>query len=356
MSSLREAGRLKEAIDANDLPRVRELMLQNPALHRGPLGYHNNGPLTWAAECRGAPPSPGRLAVAEWMIENGSDVHQGGDGPLMRAALRDERIPMMELLLRHGADVNARWNGNYPILFAPCETLQPAALRWLIAHGADMHVVSGGTNCVQMLVGTYSRNPLGKHACLDVFAEAGFTFPDTAPMAVHRGRIDLLAACLARDPQLIERRWSEAELYPVELGLRGGMHGAPLQGATLLHMAVEYQELRIAQWLIDHGADVNARAAIDAEGFGGHTPLFQTVVTLGQKDDDLARLLLRHGADPNAWATFRKQLVDMGDPEKEGMREYRDVTPTRFANAFPEPQWVNEPALAAIREHGGGSG
>ena len=41
------------------------------------------------------------------MIENGSDVHQGGDGPLMRAALSSHRIPMMELLVSHGANVNA---------------------------------------------------------------------------------------------------------------------------------------------------------------------------------------------------------------------------------------------------------
>ena len=34
-------------------------------------------------------PSEARLAMARWMIENGSDVHQGGDGPLMRAALAD---------------------------------------------------------------------------------------------------------------------------------------------------------------------------------------------------------------------------------------------------------------------------
>ena len=50
------------------------------------------------------------------MIENGSDVHQGGDGPLMRAALNDSRIPMMELLVSHGADVNARWHGHFPII------------------------------------------------------------------------------------------------------------------------------------------------------------------------------------------------------------------------------------------------
>ena len=41
--------------------------------------------------------APARM---KWMIENGSDVHRGGDGPLMRAALKGNRIPMMELLVR----------------------------------------------------------------------------------------------------------------------------------------------------------------------------------------------------------------------------------------------------------------
>ena len=43
------------------------------------------------------------------MIETGSDVHQGGDMPIGRAALPGERIPMMELLVRHGAGVNGDW-------------------------------------------------------------------------------------------------------------------------------------------------------------------------------------------------------------------------------------------------------
>ena len=118
VESLAEVGQLKQAIDANDLDRVRELMTRNPTLHSAPLGYNKNGPLTWAAECRGVQCSPERLAIARWMLENGSDIHQGGDGPLMRAALSDNRIPMMELLVEHGADVNAKWDGRYPIICA----------------------------------------------------------------------------------------------------------------------------------------------------------------------------------------------------------------------------------------------
>src|SRR5262245_11659456 len=46
VASLQEIGQLKSAIDANDIGHVQELMTRNPALHRAPLGYGNNGPLT----------------------------------------------------------------------------------------------------------------------------------------------------------------------------------------------------------------------------------------------------------------------------------------------------------------------
>src|SRR5438552_794804 len=139
VESFEEMGQLKQAIDTNDIARVKTLMTRNPALHRAPLGYGKNGPLTWVAECRvpWEPPSAARLAIATWMLANGSDVHQGGDGPLMRAALSGSRIPMMELLVAHGADVNAVWNGTFPIIFAPCETVDPVALTWLLDHGAN---------------------------------------------------------------------------------------------------------------------------------------------------------------------------------------------------------------------------
>ena len=45
------------------------------------------------------------------MIENGSDVHQGG---LAADA---------ELLVAHGANANAEWNGDSPIVFASCENV-----------------------------------------------------------------------------------------------------------------------------------------------------------------------------------------------------------------------------------------
>ena len=84
-----------------------------------------------------------------------------------------------------------------------------------------------------------------------------------------------------------------------------------------------------------------------------NTPLYHTVVTLAAPDDSKARLLLERGANPNARATIRKQLRDMGDPKKETMREFHNVTPIGYARQFQEPNWVNGPAITTIVEHDG---
>src|SRR4051794_32135069 len=160
VESFGQAGELKQAIDRNDLAAVKVLMTRNPELHRAPLGYGKDGPLTWVAECRvpWESPSPVRLAMAEWMIAHGSDVHQGGDGPLMRAALNGDRILMMELLVSHGADVNALWHGHFPIPFAPCESLDPAALKWLLDHGANPNCRDPRHSALDYLIAGYARS------------------------------------------------------------------------------------------------------------------------------------------------------------------------------------------------------
>src|SRR5690242_8920494 len=200
VDSLEEIGQLKQAIDRNDVKGVKALMMANPTLHRAPLGYNKNGPLTWVAECRvpWAPPSRERLAMAEWMIDNGSDVHQGGDGPLMRAALFGHRIPMMQLLVSRGANVNALWNGYFPIIFAPCETVEPASIKWLLDHGANPNCPTPrpkylGT-ALDYVISTYGRSP-HLAACIDILLEAGGTTRhNVAPVLdLLRGRLDRLA-------------------------------------------------------------------------------------------------------------------------------------------------------------------
>src|SRR5229473_6242892 len=243
LDSLEEIGQLKLAIDTTDLKRVKTLMTRNPALHRAPLGYNKNGPLTWVAECRvpWEPHSSERLAMAEWMIDNGSDVHQGGDGPLMRAALFGHRVPMMEVLVSRGANVNALWNGYYPIIFAPCETVERAPIKWLLEHGADPNCAKPGRKypgtALDYVIGTYGRsNQLS--ACIDILLEAGGITRHNVPPVLDllRGRLDHLAEQLDTDPALVHRRFPE-----LDFGVTGARQ-LTLRGATLLHVAAERSE------------------------------------------------------------------------------------------------------------------
>src|SRR5580700_6113568 len=244
IDSLAEIGQLKQAIDTNDIVRVKSMMTRNPTLHRAPLGYGKDGPLTWVAECRvpWESPSPARLAMATWMLEHGSDVHQGGDGPLMRAALNGDRIPMMELLVSHGADVNALWHGHFPIIFAPCESLDPAALKWLLDHGANPNCrdhgyeISGhaypGT-ALDYLIAGYARCMERLSGCIDLLLQAGGKTRYNAPavLAVLRGRLDDLEKLMDAEPGVVNQRFPE-----LDYGQTGG-RSLLLQGGTLLHVA-----------------------------------------------------------------------------------------------------------------------
>jgi ankyrin repeat protein len=349
IDSLDEIGQLEQAIDANDTAGVTAMMTRNPALHRAPLGYGNDGPLTWVAECRvpWEPPSPARLAMATWMIEHGSDVHQGGDGPLMRAALNGYRIPMMELLVSHGADVNALWHGHFPIIFAPCESLQPDALRWLVDHGANPNRRDHGYEmsdhpypgtALDYVIASYARSPELLAACVDILIEAGAETRYDAPgvMQILRGRLDALAELLDADPALVNTRFPE-----LDCGQTGGRN-LLLRGGTLLHVAAEYGQVSAAALLLDGGADVNARAIIDDDGVGGQTAIFHAVT---QFDDDglpMAQLLIDRGADLAVRATVP------GAYQRRG--EIVECTALGYALLFGGPP--QRPTVTLLRERG----
>ena len=180
--------------------------------------------------------------------------------------------------------------------------------------------------------------------------------PDTPTMAVHRGRLDLLDQWLQRDPALLQRTFSHQEIFPPELGCHAdeslALVGTPLGGATLLHMAAEYEELEVARWLLDKGMDPNARAAVGSDGFGEQTALFNCVVTYnaGRRDDSVVRLLLDRGADPNARGSIRKRLAFAKDTSTH---EYREVTPYGWGRRFHDQSYVSLPAMRLIAERGG---
>lgn len=340
------ACRMTDAIWRDDADAVRDLVLGNPRLlHEDARGVEGNWgpPMSYAANL-------GRDRIIAMLRDLGAeDLQHAFD----RACLQG-RLDTVRRLYAMGARPEA------DAVMGPAETQSGAGMALLLELGAEIRDAEGDRLApVALVLQTYCRNPPGKHQCLELFAEHGVELPDTPPMAVHRGRLDLLEEHRRRDPGVLGRTFSHEEIYPPELGCHDdhslALHGTPLAGGTLLHLCVDNDELEIARWLIERGADVDRPAAVDGDGFGGHTALFGCVVSqpyrVGlRRDDAFARLLLDHGADPSVRASLSKRLRFVAD---ESTHEYRDVTPLAWGERFHDQAWVSRPAMRLIAERGG---
>jgi len=352
---LRRACELVDAIWRDEPATVRALVTAHPEMiHENALVRPSNWgpPLSYAANL-------GRDRIIRLLYDLGA---RDLESALQRAALQS-RIETASMLY----DLMGRPPIPDGALGGPAYTLSDEGTALMLAFGAPVKDSEGRRLApVDVVLETDSRKPAAKHAILQMYVSHGLELPDTAPMALHRGRIDLLQGHLERDPGLLRRQFTHEEIYPPELGCHDEVlatHGTPLAGATLLHMCMDYGELEIARWLLDRGMDADAPAAVNSEGFGGHTALFATVVsqtnfwmnyhTGAPKVAPFAQLLLDHGANPNARASLRKQLHPGYGPPPDVLHEYRDVTPLSWGARFHNKLFVSEPAMRLIEERGG---
>ena len=348
VESVGSMGALERAILDDDAVRVRDMLAEDPGLiHRE--GHwvrrrRHNGyrPLAHAAFF-------GKLQVMEVLIAAGADVHEGGERALRAAAYFDQNLDAVELLLSHGADPNATTvspSGRpYRVIDYPCMTLASGILRHLVSHGGSLQPDNAG-----MILATNERRPQDKAECLRLMAESGLEFPDTPPVALHLRDTGLLETHLRRDSRMTSRLYPERDVFPSGFGMDSPSPYAcvtPLSGGvTLLHMAVDFCDVELARWLLDRGADINAPAGTDRDGFGGWTPLFHAMATLHVPRDfpDMAELLLERGADPSVRASIRKPV-----PEREAV-SWRNVTAVEYARQFVEPDLVNDDALQRVSQ------
>lgn len=306
-------------------------------------------------------------------------VRSGNWGPPMSHAANLDLLDMVKTIaalgakdfqhafdraLLHGDIETAQWLHEQGATFAPgiimgsCETLNERGFGFLDDAGIPMTDGKGDRLApLAMVLETYSRNPTGKHAILQRFKARGYRWENTPMMAFHCGDLHQLKIHFQHDPGLIHRRFSYREIYPPELGcaddLRSGLHGTPIDGTTLLHLSIDFDEREIFDWLLSQGADVNAPAIIDSEGFGGHTPLYNAIVSDAyvnglQRDAYMGRRLLDLGADIHVRVTLRKYLDWREEP---GWHIAKNVTPLEWAADFPERGWVSREIVSLIENN-----
>lgn len=349
------AVQLADAIWRDDADTVRALVTRNAALIREHVLIRTESdwgpPMTYATNL-------GRDGLIRLLHDHGARDLESTAG---RAALQGKPDTVRLIYELAGRPSLEKWT-----LAGPAYTLSVEGTAVLLILGARIVGPDGvDTNAMEHLLGTDSRNPAAKHSILEMWVDHGFEPPDTPAMALHRGRIDLLETHLARDPDLFTRTFDKSEIYPLAPACAREPYtgqGTPVGGTTLLHIAAYFDELEIAEWLLDRGMDPDARSAYDADGFGGSTALYSSVVNQrgfwvnygkGQPDEArFTRLLLDRGANPNIRASLRARLEEGhgGGP----VHEYRDVTPLGWGEQFHAPIFVSREALRLIEARGGG--
>lgn len=345
-----QACDLIDAIWRDDISTVRRLMRINPKLLHEPARVVQSNwgaPMSYAANL-------GRDEIIKMLYDMGATDLEYAIG---RAVLQG-KIETARMLYE--------WMGS-PVppagaLGGPAYTLSVEGTKFLLDQGVRLVDDEGKSLApVAVVLESDSRKPEAKHRILEMYTEGGVKLPDTPVMALHRGRIDLLEKHLKNDPELLGKTFSHEEIYPPEWGCRAAVEtqGTPLDGTTLLHMSIDFDERQVAEWLFSNGADANVPSRVDESGFGGFTPLFGAVVCYAnfwgnwwknETDSWSARLLLSHGADPNRRASIRK-THDLSD---QVIREYVEVTPLSYGDQFHDRMLVSKTAMKLIEGAGGG--
>lgn len=229
-----------------------------------------------------------------------------GSTALHAAAMMRNNLPILELLLLHGADVTHIDDQGLTALDYACEpTNRPeasveATVRLLIAHGADANVPSENPPLRRALDSPFLRvakllldaganpNIKSKHGEPLVVIVARARHPEALQLLFNYGA-DINATDSSRDnPLLIAAKYGPLEMVKVLVENGANLGCVAHNGNTPLILAVMNEHQDIAEYLVGlEGVDI---VSLDGTGI---SPVSLAVLALY---DDLLRKLLERGA------------------------------------------------------------
>nr|XP_046916564.1 LOW QUALITY PROTEIN: poly [ADP-ribose] polymerase tankyrase-2-like [Dermatophagoides farinae] len=176
---------------------------------------------------------------------------------------------LMEVLLKHGAKINAVDSLGQTALHRASRNGQLCSVQTLLSYGADLMLVNihgltaeqmAATEQVQKLIASHRLTSRGnpEHQLLE---------------ASRQGELDLVRTILSKYPHLVNCRDVDG------------------RQSTPLHFAAGYNRIDVVEYLLEHGADVRAKDK------GGLVPL-HNACSYGHFE--VAELLLKKGANVNA--------------------------------------------------------
>ncbi len=151
-------------------------------------------------------------------------------------------------------------------------------------NGADPNALVHEKPLIYELINMYTRGPRFKR-CIQAFVDYGLVFDDEVLLAVLLDDAALLNELLVQNTSALAKKYTFQCAF------------TPLQEVSLLHICAEYNHVSCAKILVKHGADPNIKAGFDANGFGGHTPIFHTVNQDANKSIDMLNYLVSLAVD-----------------------------------------------------------
>ncbi|XP_008207481.1 poly [ADP-ribose] polymerase tankyrase isoform X1 [Nasonia vitripennis] len=280
-------AQLLEASKSGDLTAVERILQANPhSVNCRDLDGRHSTPLHFAAGYN-------RVPVVEYLLAHGADVHakdKGGLVPLHNACSYGH-YEVTELLVKHGASVNVADLWKFTPLHEAAAKGKCEIVRLLLHHGAD----------------ATKKNRDGATP-LDLVRDGDQDVAD-----LLRGNSALLDAAKKGNLARVQRLVTQDNI---------NCRDAQGRNSTPLHLAAGYNNLEVAEFLLERGADVNAQdkggliplhnassyghldiaallikysTVVNATDKWGFTPLHEAA----QKGrTQLCALLLAHGADP----------------------------------------------------------
>ena len=286
--------------------------------------------------------------AAKCLLEKGADVNEGSNNVTpLNAAASKRRIDIARLLLDRGANVNANADTGFTALNSAVNAKDMAMVRLLLEHGAvadgkppkgddtslgfrplSSAVLSGNVDMLKLLLAHHIGGASKNDALREAIARkrhdmVQLLLAQGASADVHSfdWQALLRSAQQTRDANMLALL-QKAGISPAQAKV--GLNAKNAQGQTVFLAALTNGQTEMAQSLLAQGAEVNVQ---DSKG---ETPLTEamqhcpalvpTLLARGAKvkvvtqpfgltplhlavnADDLqtARLLLQHGADPNA--------------------------------------------------------